>query len=129
MRGDSTEETVELVIAPPAESARLLKFLCQMEGVLGDYSGAIQQVAGSWRSGIVVTVSLQSITLGSLLDRLTGVPGIDAVGEEPLVEGNLPSLSSKFGILKGSGTSPSKRLHVVLKETGVAKQVLTPVMN
>ena len=129
VRGDSTEETVELVIAPPAESARLLKFLCQMEGVLGDYSGAIQQVAGSWRSGIVVTVSLQSITLGSLLDRLTGVPGIDAVGEEPLVEGNLPSLSSKFGILKGSGTSPSKRLHVVLKETGVAKQVLTPVMN
>ena len=129
VRGDSNAGTVTLVVDPPAESARLLKFLCQVESILGEHAGSIQQVAGSWRSGIVVTIALQSITLAGLLDKLASISDVETVDEELLAEGDFPDSSKKFGILAGPGTSPSKRLHVVLKETGVARQVLTPVMN
>ncbi len=129
VRGDSDVGTVMLVVDPPAESARLLKVLCRVEGVLGDHAGMIQQVVGSWKSGIVVTVALQSITLAGLLDKLASISDVETVDEELLAEDDFPNSSKKFGILAGPGHSPCKRLRVVLKETGVARQALTPVMN
>jgi len=122
-------ETVELVTSPSAESASLLKFLCWMESILGDHSGSILRVAGSWACGMVITLELRFITMAGLCEKLAGMAGVEVEDEELLAAGNLSSLPGKFGSLARPGTSHSRRLRVILRENGIAGKTLASVMN
>ena len=126
---DFNGETIELVTSPLAESASLLKFLCQMESVFSDHSGSILKVAGSWACGMVITLELRSITLAGLFDRLAGMAGVEVEDEELLPEGTFPDLSEKPGNLAGPGIGCSKRLRVILKESEVVGKKLANVMS
>jgi len=57
------------------------------------------------------------------------MPDVEMVEEEPLGDGAL-SFPRKFRLLPGSNISVSKRIHVTLKETDVARQEpeLVPVL-
>ena len=122
-------ETVELVTSPSAESASLLKFLCWMESILGDHSGSILRVAGSWACGMVITLELRFITMAGLCEKLAGMAGVEVEDEELLAEGTFSDLSEKIGSLERPGTSHSRRLRIILKESGIAGKKLANVMN
>ena len=118
------EETVELIIPPPAEakSAQLLRFLYQLEEILNDNYDSIMRVVGSWDRGTAITLTLRSTTLASLLNEIANMPNIKAVEEESPAKGAFSGLLKNFGVLPRSSISPSKKIRVTLKQTGMAKQ-------
>ena len=126
------EEAVELVVPPPANAARLLRFMCQLEERLLDdcdhYAGILHTV-GSWDCGTVITILLQPNRLPTLLDKLGNMPDIEKVEEEPLARDVFSSFPKKFGNLPRSSLSPSKKIRVTLKETGIVGQGLVSVLN
>ncbi len=130
--GDFIEEAVELVVPPPANAARLLRFMCQLEEGLHDnynnYASIIHTV-GSWDRGTVITISLKPATFSSFLDKLGSMPNVEKVEEEPVARGAFSSFPKKFGILQRSRISPSKRVRITLKETSMARQELVAVLN
>ena len=116
------EESVELVVPPPADAAQLLRFICQLEERLhdkyDDYA-SIMHTVGSWDRGTVITILLKPDRLSSLQDKLGNMPEVEQVDEEPLASGASSSFPEKFGVLPRPSIIPSKRLRVTLKETGI----------
>ena len=110
------EDAVELVVAP-ANPAQILRFMCQLEKRIHNYDYAdIVHTAGSWNSGTVITILVQSERLSSVMDELGNMPEVEEVEEQPAARYN------KFCLLPRLGISPSKRVRVILQETapGVA---------
>jgi DNA-binding NarL/FixJ family response regulator len=120
--GPSLINEVELVIPPTADAARLLRFVCQLEETHKDSHSGIRQIVGSWDRGTVITIQLFNNPLVNFLDRLGNMPEVEKVEEEPLARGAFSSSLKKFGVLPRSSISPSKRISVTLKETGMARQ-------
>ena len=119
------EEVVELVDPPPADAARLLRFMCQLEERLHDkyYNYAsIMHTAGSWHRGTVITILLKPARLSGLLDKLGNIPEVEKVEEQPLARDASASFPKKFGVLPMSSISPGKRIRVTLKETEMARK-------
>ncbi len=118
--GDFVEEAVDLVVPPPANAARLLRFMCQLEEGLPDnysnYTNIIHTV-GSWDRGTIITISLKLTALSSFLNKLGNMPDVEKVEEEPLPRGVFSTFHKKFWTLPRSRNSPSKRVRVTLKET------------
>jgi DNA-binding NarL/FixJ family response regulator len=128
-RGGCVEETVELVIPPSVNTSRLLRFICQLGEMLHDDFGSIISTVGSWNSSTVVTVRTSSATPADLLLQLANMPEVEKVEETPLPRDISPSLTKQFRLRPRLRISPSKRLRITLKETGVAKQELAPISN
>ncbi len=110
------EETVELVVPPPANAAQLVRFICQVEETL--HYDSIMRVVGSWDWGTAITIMLRPTALANLLERLENMPGVEKAEEEPLARGAFSSFPKKFGVLPRLSISPSKRIRVTLKEAG-----------
>lgn len=128
-RDGCVEEMVELVIPPPANATQLLRFMCQLGGMLHDDFGSIISTVGSWNSSTVITVRTSSTTPADLLIQLANMPEVEKVEEQPLPRDTFPSLTKNFRLRPRLRISLSKRLRVTLKETEVAKQELAPVLN
>jgi len=126
------EDEVELVVSPPANAARLLKFMCHLEEMLQDssdnYAGIVHMV-GSWDWGTVITILVKPAALSSVLDRLGNMPEVGKLEEESPAEGAFSSLPRRFGILPRSGIRPSKRVRVTLGEAGMVGRELPAVLN
>ncbi len=124
------EETIELVVPPSADAAKLLRFTNQVEKGL---HANIRQTVGSWDWGTVITIMLTPDLSSNLLDTLGGMPDVERVEEEPLARDSSFSFLKKFRTLLRSRTSPEKRFLkrflVTLKEFGPARQEFTAALN
>lgn len=123
------EEAVELLIPPPTNAARLLKFMCQLGEILHDDFASIICTVGSWDGGTVITIQPQPATSASLPLMLANMPEVEKVEEQPLAAGVFSGVAKKLGFLPKSGISCSKRLRVTLKETDTARQELVNALN
>ncbi len=128
-RDSLVEEVVELVVPPPANSAHLLRFMCQLGEMLHDDFISIVCTVGSWDYGTVITVRSRPATTSSLLIKLANVPEIEKIDEEPLAKGTFSSFPKKFGFLPRSGINPNRRIRLTQKETDLARQELATVSN
>jgi len=109
----------ELVIPPPVDAARLLRFVYQVEKTL---QATIVQQIGSWDRGTAIIILLRRVTpLVDILDRLGKMPDVEAVSEKPAAKYNSFSFSKK--IIARPETHPRKELMVTLKQADTAKQL------
>ena len=119
--GDSSGTLVkeaELVILPPDEATRLLRFAYQVEEAL---EATIVQQVGSWNKGTAITIRLQKVTpLVDILDRLGKMPDVEEVSEQPATKRN-PFGSSQKSIAK-LRPRPRKKFLVTLKQTSSAEE-------
>jgi len=114
--GTLVKET-ELIILPPIDAARLLRFSYQVEEALE--ISVVQQV-GSWDKGTTITIRLRKVTpLVDILDRLGKMPDVEDVREQPAAKHNsfgfYPKSIAKLRI------RPRKKLLVTLKQASPAK--------
>jgi len=120
--GDSSGTLVkeaELVILPPVDAARLLRFAYQVEEAL---EATIVQQVGSWDKGTAITVQLRKLTpLVDVLDRLGKMPDVEDVREQPAAK------HDSFGFPQKSIAKlrirPRKKFLITLKQTSPAKQL------
>jgi len=122
-------ETVELVIPPPANATWLLRFMCQLEERLHGNHASIMHTVGSWHLGTIITISLKPTALSGLLYQLGNMPEVQKVEEKGLARDVFSSFSKKFGILSRLSSRPSKRISITLKETSTARQESATVSN
>ena len=118
------EEAVDLVISPADNAARLFRFIGQLEGTLHDRQVGIKHMAPSWDWGTVITILPRSRTLADLIDKLDNMTDVEKVEAEPLAGSAISTFPKRFGFLTRLGISPSKRIHVTLKQTSIARQEL-----
>lgn len=108
----------ELIIPPPFDVARLLRFIYQVEGAL---DATIAQQVGSWDEGTAVTLMLQRATpLVDILDRLGKMPDVESAGKKPV--GKYKSFSSHKATIARLETRPREELLVTLKQADTAKE-------
>ena len=109
----------ELIILPPIDTARLLRFAYQVEDALE--STIVQQV-GSWNKGTTITVRLRKVTsLVDLLDRLGKMLDVEDVRDQSAAK------RSSFGFPQKNMAKlrirPMKKFLVTLKPTSPAEQL------
>jgi len=107
----------ELIILPPSDAARLLRFSYQVEETL---DAAIVQQVGSWDKGTTITIRLRKVTpLVDILDRLGKMPDVEDVREQP------PAKHNSFGFYSKSIAKlrirPRKKFLVALEQTNSTK--------
>ena len=87
-------------------------------------------MVGSWDRGTLITISLGHGSLADLMDKLNRMPDVEKTEAEPTSKGASSSRLNKFRVLPRSSISisPSKRIYVTLKETGVAGRELIRVL-
>ncbi|MBA7714152.1 hypothetical protein ES703_123169 [subsurface metagenome] len=109
----------ELVILPPVDATRLLRFAYQVEEAL---EATIMQQVGSWDKGTSITIRLRMVTpLVDILDRLGKMPDVEDVREQPAVKHDSFSFSPKS--IAKLRVRPRKKFLVTLKQTSPAKQL------
>ena len=121
-RSSCVEEALELVIPPPVNASRLLRFMCQMGEMFHDDLGSIISTVGSWNSGTIITVRTNSATPADLLIQLANMPEVEKVEEQTSSRDIFSDLTKKFRLRPRLRVSPSKRLRVTLKATARVKQ-------
>jgi len=102
----------ELIILPPIDAARLLRFAYQVEEVL---EATIVQQVGSWDKGTAITIHLRGVTpLVDILDKLGKMPDVEDVREQPPAKRDSPSfLSESTAKLR---IRPRKKFLITLKQ-------------
>ena len=109
----------ELVILPPIDAARLLRFAYQVEEAL---EATIVQQVGSWDKGTAITIRLRKVTPSvDILDRLGRMPDLENVREQPPTRRDSFSFSSKS--VAKLRVRPRKKFMVTLKQISSAKQL------
>lgn len=109
----------ELIVLPPVDAARLLRFAYQVEEAL---EATIVQQVGSWDKGTAITIRLRRVTpLVDVLDRLGKMPDVEDVREQPGAKHDSFSFSSKS--IAKLRVRPRKKFLVTLKQTSPAKQL------
>ena len=108
----------ELVIPPPADAARLLRFIYQVEEGL---EATIVQQVGSWDKGTAIIIMLRKVTpLLDILDKLVNMPDVDEVSEETAAKSNPTSYPQKS--IAKLRIRPRKKFLVTLKQSETAEQ-------
>ncbi len=108
----------ELVVLPPIDAARLLRFAYQVEETL---EASIVQQVGSWDKGTAITIQLRKITPSvDILDRLGKMPDVEDVREQATAKRN-PFDFPQNSIAK-LRIRPKKKFLVTIKQTSPAKQ-------
>ena len=83
----------ELVILPPVDAARLLRFAYQVEEAL---EATIVQQVGSWDKGTAITIQLRNVTsLVDILDKLEKMPDVEDERELPAAKHYLTGFPQK----------------------------------
>ncbi len=109
----------ELVILPPADATRLLRFAYQVEGAL---EATIVQQVGSWDKGTNITIRLRKVTpLVDILDKLGKMPDVEDEREQPAAKRNPTSFSQKA--IAKLRIRPLKKFLVTLKPTSPVEQL------
>ncbi len=109
----------ELVILPPADAARLLRFAYQVEGAL---EATIVQQVGSWDKGTNIIIRLRKVTpLVDILDRLGKMPDVEDEREQPAAKRNPTGFSQKP--IAKLRVRPVKKFLVTLKPASPAEQL------
>jgi len=109
----------ELVMLPPVDTVRLLRFVYQVEEAL---EATIVQQVGSWDGGIAITILLRRFTpLVAILDRLGKMPDVEDVREETAAKYKSSSFLRE-GIARPE-TLAGKGFLVTLKQASPAKQL------
>ena len=108
----------ELIILPPVDAIRLLRFTYQVEDTL---TASIIQQVGTWDRGAAITIRLQNVTpLVDILDGLGKMPDVEDTREQSAAK------HSSFNFPKKSIVKlrirPRKKLLVTLKQADTAKQ-------
>lgn len=106
---EEREAIVELVMPPPADAARTLRFINELQERL---DAGILQTVGCRDSGTLITILLKPDVLSNLLDELRDMPDVEKVEEEPLTLFNSPR---KLRNLRGLRTIRGRML-VTLKD-------------
>ena len=108
----------ELVIPPPIDAARLLRFTYQIEETL---EATIVQQVGSWDKGTIITIQLRKASpLANILDRLREMPDVADIKEQSATKRSPFDFPQKS--IAKLRIRPKKKVLVTLKQTGVAKQ-------
>jgi len=102
-------EEVRLVI-PPIEANHLIGFISQVEEML---SCSVRQMVSSWQEGTAIILSFKRATpLADILNKLAGMPEVEAIVEKPPPRKTLLSLLKKS---KGISRISPKTILVTLK--------------
>jgi len=130
-RIDNGIEEVELVVSSSENAALLFRFVIQLNEALNhrDSYGSILRTVGSWKSSTIITVLLAPPKFSGLLDELENIPEVAIVEEKLLAMSGSSSIPKEFSFLLIPSKSPSKRIHVGLKETNKARRELANVLN
>ena len=109
----------ELVILPPVDATRLLRFTYQLEDAL---TASIVQQVGSWDKGTAITIRLRKVTpLVDILNGLGKMPDVEDVSEQPAAK------RSSFGFPQKNMAKlrirPMKKFLVTLKQASTAEQL------
>jgi len=108
----------ELIIPPPADATRLLRFTYQVEDTL---TATIIQQVGTWDRGSAIIIWLRNVApLADILERLEGMPDVEDVTEK-LEAKHSSSNFPKKSIVK-LRIRPRKKLLVTLKQADTDKQ-------
>ena len=125
-------ESFELVISWCSDASRLLRFMGQLDGMLHDSDsyGDILRIAHTCGRDTIVTIQMQPTKFSNLMLKMAIMPGVERVAEGPWTTDDLAIIPQKSGAQLLAGISLSKRIHVSLKETEVARQEpeLVPVL-
>ena len=115
------EETVELVVPPPVDSAQLFRFVCEIDELLESkgYNKSLQQMVGSWKRGTTITVLLGHNKLANLLNDLRKMPDVEQMEEQRPAIGGFPNHPSQSQIKTKSRACTRSRLLITLKQLGV----------
>jgi len=109
----------ELIIPPPVDTARLLRFVYQLEEAL---EATVVQQVGSWDRGTTITILLRKVTpLVDILDKLGKMTDVEDVSEETAAKSNPTSYPQKS--IAKLRLRPRKKFLVTLKQTSPAKQL------
>lgn len=109
---DTLVKEAELVIPLPFDTARLLRFIFEVEEAL---DAIIIQQVGAWDKGTAITILLhRAAPLVNILDRLGKMPDVESVREEPGVKYKSSSFPKKT--IANPETHPQKELLVILKQ-------------
>ncbi len=107
-----------MIILPPIDAARLLRFAYQVEETL---EATIVQQVGSWDKGTAITIQLRKLTpLVDILDRLGKMPDVEDVREQPATKRNPFDFPQKS--IAKLRIRPKKKFLVTLKQINPAKQ-------
>ena len=109
----------ELIILSPVDTARLLRFVYQLEEAL---EATVVQQIGSWNKGATITVRLRKVTpLADILARLANMTDVEDAKDQPAAKHN-PFGSPQKSIAKLQ-LRPRKKFLVTLKQASTAKQL------
>ncbi len=109
----------ELIIPPPVDAARLLRFIYQVEEAL---QATIVQQVGSWNKGTAIIILLRRVTpLVDILDGLEKMPDVKGVREKPGAKYESSIFAKK--ITARPENRPKKELLVTLKQASPTKQL------
>lgn len=79
-------EEVQLVLPPPVEASRLMRFTSRAEEAL---HSRVLQVIGSWQEGTIMTIILsRAISVADILGKFRNMAEVEAVGEQ-MVAGDI----------------------------------------
>ena len=125
-------EAVELVVLPYDGTSQLLRFMGQLDTTLldADNYGTILRTAYSWDGSVAITILMEPTKLSNLAIKLAILPEVEKVEDELSARSIFSSTTEKFRGLPASSIRPSKRIHVTLKESILARQEpeLVPVL-
>jgi len=111
-------KVAELVIPPPVDAARLLRFIYHVEEAL---EATIMQQVGSWdRATAITTLLRRAAPLVNIIDKLGKMPDVDSVREEPEAKNKFASFPRK--IVTEPQAHPHKELLVTLKQDSPAEE-------
>jgi len=111
-------KVAELVIPPPVDAARLLRFIYHVEEAL---EATIMQQVGSWDRATAITILLRrAAPLVNIIDKLGKMPDVDSVREEPGAKNKFAGFPRK--IVTEPQAHPQKELLVTLKQDSPAEE-------
>ena len=110
----ATVEEVQLVLPPPVEANRLMRFAGRAEEGL---QSRVLQVVGSWQDGTVMTIVLpETMQVADILNKFREMPEVETVEEKPSVESTSHNLLKKAAAVPRLRNRPRKTIFVTLEK-------------
>ncbi|MFB0559394.1 MAG: response regulator transcription factor [Dehalococcoidales bacterium] len=111
---DPTVEEIQLVLPPPVDASKLMRFTGRAEEAL---QSRVMQVVGSWQEGTILTIMLNRATsLVDILNMFGNMSEVEAIGEKPLTGEISPTLLKKAATIPRIKNRIRKTIFVTLEK-------------
>jgi len=117
------KKTIDLAIPQSTNATDLLQFVSQLKETCHSYlrSAGIMQI-GSLDRGTLIIIPINGSSFADILDKISGMPGVEKVEECPPASGAVSRFIKTFTGRRSLTIDPSNRFRVTLRETCIARQ-------